>query len=98
MELDAGFSFTGSIGQTWDYNVPASYSFQVTVPPHSSITVRVVSMEGKCEVPFSYKQLAIADGNGVFKGTNTFGLAIEVFNPENPNQLVNRISPIPSKN
>lgn len=64
-----------------------STDYEVIVPPHTVITVRILATQGTCQVPFSYTQEDILTtgekkvtkyDDGIFRGVNSFGFKSEV--------------------
>ncbi|KAK9666875.1 hypothetical protein RND81_14G217700 [Saponaria officinalis] len=76
-----------------------SYEFRtnVIIPPGKKRKARIMALEAKCDVPFSYVQTEVlANGeiirtnleDGVFRGMNGFEFHVQVYDPDEPTKII----------
>ncbi|KAK9666880.1 hypothetical protein RND81_14G218200 [Saponaria officinalis] len=76
-----------------------SYEFRtnVIIPPGKKRKARIMALEAKCDVPFSYVQTEVlANGHiirtnledGVFRGMNGFEFHVQVYDPDEPTKII----------
>ncbi|KAJ1276458.1 hypothetical protein BS78_05G216300 [Paspalum vaginatum] len=82
-EFDASYRWGENIVDTEEF----STDYEVIVPQHTIITVRILATQGTCQVPFSYTQEDVLTtgekkvtkfDDGIFRGVNSFGFKSEV--------------------
>lgn len=87
--VEVSNEFTGSYnwGSTIEKTTSQEVEYQVTVPPRTKVTVRLIASQGSCDVPFSYEQRDIlVDGqdltqnleDGIYTGINCYDFRYEV--------------------
>ncbi|OEL12762.1 hypothetical protein BAE44_0026219 [Dichanthelium oligosanthes] len=83
IEITSEFNSSYTWGESIETTETRQVSYNVTVPPMSKTTARVIASEGSCDIPFSYEQRDIlTDGrvvirklnDGLYTGVNAFNI------------------------
>ncbi|XP_047069390.1 natterin-3-like [Lolium rigidum] len=86
IEVSGEVSYSQNWGQTVIRTEGYSTTYEVTVPPNTMVTVRMVATEATCEVPFSYIQedvlyngekVVYKFDDGIYRGVNSYGFKVD---------------------
>ncbi|XP_074284760.1 uncharacterized protein LOC141610539 isoform X3 [Silene latifolia] len=97
IEVSAGIDVETGFGKTEDKSESYEFSCKVLVPPGQKRRARVLALEAKCDVPFTYVQTDVqANGDivrtnlqdGLFKGMNGYEFHVQVYDPDQPTTVI----------
>ncbi|XP_074284738.1 uncharacterized protein LOC141610535 [Silene latifolia] len=97
IEISSGNETETGFEETEDKSESYEFSCTVSVPPGRKRRARVLALEAKCDVPFSYVQTDVqANGeiirtnlqDGVFRGMNGYEFHVQVYDPDEPTTLI----------
>lgn len=87
VEVSTEFTSSYTWGETVTRTQEHSSDYEVTVPPNTMVSVRMLATQATCEVPFSYSQEDVLSSgdkvvykfdDGVYRGVNSYGFNIDV--------------------